>query len=88
MERLSPTLRRRRLSAARWPWFRTGTASGCRSPKKKFDLVISEDELARRHEGLQLEAADLASLRGYIKLYATEVLQANEGCDFGIMKPV
>ncbi len=31
---------------------------------------------------------DLATLRGYDKLYAEQVLQADQGCDFAFMKPV
>ncbi len=56
--------------------------------ERRLDLLVDEVELARRREALELAARDPAALRGYDRLYATEVLQADEGCDFGFMGPV
>lgn len=55
---------------------------------KTIDLLVDEDELERRRAAYKSSARDAATLRGYDKLYAEQVLQADEGCDFGFMKPV
>ncbi|MDH3667705.1 MAG: dihydroxy-acid dehydratase [Paracoccaceae bacterium] len=55
---------------------------------RRLDLLVDEAELARRREELVTAARDPAALRGYDRLYATEVLQADQGCDFGFMGPV
>jgi len=55
---------------------------------KTIDLLVDEPELERRRTGYQSSARDTATLRGYDKLYAEQVLQADEGCDFAFMKPV
>lgn len=55
---------------------------------KSIDLLVDDEELDRRRAGYQSSARDAATLRGYDKLYAEQVLQADEGCDFGFMKPV
>lgn len=52
---------------------------------RRIDLLVDEAELERRREGLTLSARDPASLRGYDRLYAEQVLQADQGCDFGFM---
>ena len=56
--------------------------------ERRLDLLVEEAELARRREGLVTAARDPATLRGYDRLYAEEVLQADQGCDFGFMAPV
>lgn len=55
---------------------------------KSIDLMVDDKELDRRRAGYKSSARDAATLRGYDKLYAEQVLQADEGCDFAFMKPV
>ena len=55
---------------------------------KTIDLLVDDQELDRRRAGYKSTARDAATLRGYDKLYAEQVLQADEGCDFAFMKPV
>lgn len=55
---------------------------------KTIDLLVDDDELERRRAAYKSSARDAATLRGYDKLYAEQVLQADEGCDFAFMKPV
>ena len=55
--------------------------------ENKIDLLIDEDELARRRDQLPPPDHDDPPARGYNRLYAQEVLQADEGCDFAFMKP-
>jgi dihydroxyacid dehydratase/phosphogluconate dehydratase len=52
--------------------------------QRKLDLLVDEDELARRrkaHRPLTLPAG-----RGYAKLYMQSVLQAEQGCDFDFLR--
>ena len=56
--------------------------------EKSIDLLVDAEELARRRKTYISCARDTASLRGYDKLYAEQVLQADEGCDFAFLKPV
>ena len=55
---------------------------------KTIDLLVDDQELDRRRAGYKSTARDAATLRGYDKLYAEQVLQADQGCDFAFMKPV
>jgi dihydroxy-acid dehydratase len=55
---------------------------------KTIDLLVDDQELERRRAGYKSGARDAATLRGYDKLYAEQVLQADEGSDFAFMKPV
>lgn len=54
---------------------------------RRIDLLVDESELLRRSK-LRPPPPDTSKLRGYNKLYAEQVLQADEGCDFAFMKPV
>ena len=56
--------------------------------KRRIDLLVDEAELAARRAAAAPARRDPASLRGYDRLYAEQVLQADEGCDFAFMKPV
>ena len=56
--------------------------------RRSIDLLVDERELEDRRSRLTAAARDPRHLRGYDRLYAEEVLQADEGCDFGMMKPV
>ena len=52
-----------------------------------IDLLVDEDELARRRNERAAPDHDGPAPRGYEKLYGQEVLQADQGCDFAFMKP-
>lgn len=53
-------------------------------PARRLDLLISADEFARR------QAAWTSSIqrpaRGYARLYADHILQADQGCDFDFLR--
>ena len=55
---------------------------------RKIDLLVDENELERRRTDIVSSQRDLTTLRGYDKLYAEQVLQADQGCDFGFMLPL
>lgn len=55
---------------------------------KSIDLLVSEEELARRRAEWSTDIVPIEERRGYDRLYATEVNQADEGCDFGFLLPV
>jgi len=48
---------------------------------------VDEAELERRRAELPPQPST-ANRRGYDKLYAEQVLQADEGCDFTMLQPV
>ena len=56
--------------------------------ERRIDLLVDETELATRRAAMPPGQRDPATLRGYDRLYAEQVLQADEGCDFAFMKPV
>jgi dihydroxy-acid dehydratase len=53
--------------------------------RKRIDLVVSDEELARRRAAWRAPARPA---RGYARLYAENVLQAEHGCDFGFLRAV
>jgi dihydroxy-acid dehydratase len=55
--------------------------------ERRIDLLVEANELERRTKKLEA-LPDTTKLRGYNKLYAEQVLQADEGCDFAFMKPI
>ncbi len=55
--------------------------------ERRIDLLVDEAELDRRRGETGRHTPDPARLRGYDRLYAEQVLQADEGCDFAFMKP-
>jgi dihydroxy-acid dehydratase len=65
---------------------RTGDRIALSVKERRIDLLVDEAELAKRREALTT-AEGGESLRGYDKLYVQEVLQADEGCDFGFLRP-
>ncbi len=65
---------------------RTGDRIKLSVQNKSIDLLVEEVELNRRRAGFVNKRPDPAILRGYELLYAREILQANEGCDFAFMK--
>jgi L-arabonate dehydrase len=52
--------------------------------ERRLDLLVHEGELARRREAWQ--PPERKDDRGYRRLYVENVLQANEGCDFGFLR--
>jgi dihydroxy-acid dehydratase len=54
---------------------------------RKIDLLVEDAELQRRRAEFKPQTRDPDTLRGYDKLYAENILQADEGCDFAFMKP-
>jgi L-arabonate dehydrase len=52
--------------------------------ERRLDLLVDEGELARRREAWQ--PPQPKDDRGYRRLYIENVLQANEGCDFGFLR--
>ena len=52
--------------------------------QRRLDLLVDEGELARRREAW--EPPERKDERGYRRLYEDNVLQANEGCDFGFLR--
>ena len=52
--------------------------------KRRIDLLVDERELARRRQASKASAPRPA--RGYAKLYAEHVLQADQGCDFDFLQ--
>lgn len=55
---------------------------------KRIDLLVDEKELDKRRPEWVSDLEEPENLRGYNKLYATEVTQAEQGCDFEFLKPV
>jgi dihydroxy-acid dehydratase len=55
---------------------------------KRIDILVDSEELEKRRQSFKSSARDTSTLRGYDKLYAKEVLQADQGCDFEILRPV
>ena len=55
---------------------------------KTLALLVDDEELAQRRAAWSSAIVPVAQRRGYDRLYATEVLQADEGCDFEMLKPV
>jgi dihydroxy-acid dehydratase len=51
--------------------------------RKRIDLLVSDEELARRRAEWRPKAKPV---RGYARLYADTVLQAEHGCDFGFLR--
>ena len=54
--------------------------------ERRIDLLVDEVELAARRQGAGELAQSADANRGYSRLYAESVLQADEGCDFDFLK--
>ena len=54
-------------------------------PNRRLDLLVEEEELAARNSSLPQHISE--ARRGYRKLYLDEVLQAEDGVDFGFCRP-
>ena len=53
--------------------------------QRRIDLLVDSGELARRAAAAK-RAPELPE-RGYARLYASEILGADEGCDFAFLRP-
>ena len=53
--------------------------------QRRIEVLLDDAELMRRARAMPPRPAKPA--RGYAKLYAEEILGADEGCDFGFLKP-
>lgn len=52
---------------------------------RRIDVQVSDEELAARRELMSDRPAQSTPARGYARLYAEHVLQANLGCDFDFL---
>jgi len=50
--------------------------------RNRIDLLVSDEELAARRQVWEAAQPPAVKRRGYDRLYAEEVLQADQGCDF------
>jgi dihydroxy-acid dehydratase len=64
---------------------RTGDRIRLSVKERKIDLMIDDAEFRRRAAAGPPPQEKPA--RGYAKLYADEILGADEGCDFGFLRP-
>jgi dihydroxy-acid dehydratase len=53
--------------------------------QRRIELLVDDTELMRRAR--MLPPPPPKPTRGYARLYAEEILGADEGCDFGFLKP-
>jgi dihydroxy-acid dehydratase len=67
---------------------RTGDRIRLSVKNKSIDLLVSEEELERRRAAWKSDNVPADQRRGYDRLYATEVRQADEGCDFNFLMPL
>jgi dihydroxy-acid dehydratase len=52
---------------------------------RRIDLLVDEAELKRR--AAEVRTPEQQPARGYARLYAQEILGADDGCDFAFLKP-
>ena len=64
----------------------TGDSIELDVPARKLNVLISEEEMARRHAAWKAPAPKFE--RGYGTLYLKHVTQADQGCDFDFLAPV
>ena len=55
---------------------------------KSIELLVSDEELAQRKFEWKSDNVPPEKRRGYDRLYASEVSQADEGCDFAFLLPL
>ncbi len=51
--------------------------------ERRLDLLVGADDMARRRAGF---VPPPLPARGYARLYAEQILQADQGCDFGFLR--
>ncbi|MGI9374366.1 MAG: dihydroxy-acid dehydratase [Hyphomicrobiales bacterium] len=56
--------------------------------ERRIDLLVEDNELVNRRKAVVTVRRNPNTLRGYDRLYAEQVLQADEGCDFQFLQPV
>jgi len=66
---------------------RTGDRIRLDAEARTLDLLVDEAELAARRAAWVPPPRPPGGDRGYLKLYLDEVLQADQGCDFGFCVP-
>jgi dihydroxy-acid dehydratase len=64
---------------------RTGDRIRLSVQRRRIELLVDDAEMQRRAR--MVPAPPPKPTRGYAKLYADEILGADEGCDFGFLKP-
>ena len=65
---------------------RTGDSIRLSVAERRIDLLVDDAELERRRQEVDVKAHAVRPARGYSKLYADTVLQADEGCDFDFLR--
>lgn len=55
---------------------------------KSIELLVDDEELERRRAGWTSNVVPPDERRGYDWLYASQVSQADEGCDFSFLQPI
>lgn len=66
-------------------YVQTGDRIALSVKQRSLQLLVSDDELARRQASTQLP--DTSAPRGYRKLFMNSVLQADQGADFDFLQP-
>ena len=66
---------------------RTGDRIKISVSDRRIDLLVDETTLDRRRKEQSPASKDSAALRGYDRLYAEQILQADKGCDFEFLLP-
>ena len=66
---------------------RSGDRIAVSVARRRLDLLVAPAELAARRAAWERDRPPPPRRRGYDKLYAEEVLQADAGCDFGLLRP-
>jgi dihydroxy-acid dehydratase len=64
---------------------RTGDRIRLSVSKRRIDLGVDDAELKRR--AAASKPPEQPPTRGYARLYAQEILGADQGCDFSFLKP-
>ncbi|ATI42376.1 dihydroxy-acid dehydratase [Pacificitalea manganoxidans] len=67
---------------------RTGDRIRLSVKDKRVELLVDDAELDRRRAEWTPDLVPPEERRGYDRLYASEVLQADEGCDFAFLQPI
>ena len=67
---------------------RTGDIIRISVKDKRIELLVDDAELDRRRRDWKPTVTPPEERRGYDRLYAAEVTQADEGCDFEMLQPL
>jgi dihydroxy-acid dehydratase len=66
---------------------RTGDRIRLDAERRRIDLLVDEADMAARRAAWRPPVPPPGAERGYLKLFLEQVLQADEGCDFGFCRP-